>query len=113
MKPQLATLCAIAFAGPASATDVQELLRDGYAVWSQTSVQGEFHGCVRGRYISFHETLGFECREDRHNYANNPSAVILRHADTGDLRVFIDNVEYEGVVVVRTMRVPPPPGQRG
>lgn len=80
----------------ARASDLEDLARDGYAVVEETQVDGEFEGCEFDRRIPLTNGLIFVCREYSYSYAYSPDVLILQNIRSGDLKVLIDEDEYEG-----------------
>lgn len=85
----------------AHASDWEELCKDGYAVIEETQVDGEFKGCDFGKAISLMNGLVFVCSEYSYSYSYMPGVYILKHIRTGDIKVVIDDEEYDGTLYRR------------
>lgn len=81
---------------PAIASDLEDLARDGYGVVAETQVDGEFEGCDFDLRIPLTNGLIFQCREYSYHYAYRPEVLILQHVKTGDVKVIIDDEEFDG-----------------
>lgn len=87
---------ALLTAHPALADDWEELCKDGYGVVAQTSIDDEFEGCEHGKAIPLRNGMTFVCSEYSYSYEYNPDVYILQHVTRGDLKVVIEDEEYEG-----------------
>jgi hypothetical protein len=81
--------------------DLEDLARDGYAVVEETQVDGEFEGCEFGKQISLMNGLVFVCQTYSYSYGYMPEVLILQHIRSGDLKVLIDDEEYDGTLYRR------------
>jgi hypothetical protein len=88
-------------AGVATASDLEDLAKDGYAVIIETEVEGEFEGCDFDKRIPFQNGMIFVCSEYNYTYAYNPDVLILKHVSSGDIKVIIDDEEFDGTVYRR------------
>ena len=82
----------------ARASDLEDLARDGYAVVDETQVDGEFEGCDFDKHIHFTNGTVFVCSEYSYSYSYMPDVLILQHVTSGDIRVLIDDDEYDGTL---------------
>lgn len=89
----LLAVSAIAFAG-----DLEDLAREGYGVVDETRVDGEFEGCEYDRRIPLANGLVFVCSEYNYSYSYSPEVLILRHVQSGAIKVLIDEEEYDGTI---------------
>lgn len=81
----------------ASASDLEDLAKDGYGVIDETSVtDNSFNGCEHGKIIAFDNGLKFKCSEYSYHYSYNPDVYILKHVQYNDYKVVIDDEEFEG-----------------
>jgi len=94
-------ISALAMCAPAHASDLEDLARDGYAVIEETSVDGEFEGCEHGKQIPLTNNLIFVCSEYSYSYSYSPDVLILEHVRSGDVKVLIDDDEYDGTLYRR------------
>lgn len=78
------------------ASDLENLCKNGYAVIEETNVDGEFEGCDYDKRIPLTNGLIFVCREYNYSYGYMPDVYILKNIRTGDIKVLIDDEEYEG-----------------
>lgn len=85
----------------ALASDLEDLAREGYAVWEETSVDGDFEGCEFDRRIPLMNGLIFVCQGYSYHYAYSPDVLILRNVRSGDLKVIIDDEEFDGTLYRR------------
>lgn len=85
-------------ASAAGASDLEDLAKDGYAVIEETQVDGEFEGCDFDRRIKLINGLIFVCQTYSYSYAYMPDVLILKHIRTGDIKVLIDDDEYDGLL---------------
>ena len=85
----------------ALANDLEDLARDGYAVVEDTDVDGEFEGCDYDKRISLANGLIFVCSEYSYSYSYSPEVLILEHIRSGDIKVLIDDEEYDGTLYRR------------
>jgi hypothetical protein len=100
MKRQIEQMVAVAALMCAtdtlSASTLEELARQGFGVVEDTQVSGEFQGCEFGRRIAFTDGLLFVCGGYSYHYAYSPEALVLKSVRTGEVRVLIDDEEYDG-----------------
>lgn len=89
----LLAVSAIAFAG-----NLEDLAREGYGVVDETRVDGEFEGCEYDRRIPLANGLVFVCSEYNYSYSYSPEVLILRHVQSGAIKVLIDEEEYDGTI---------------
>ena len=83
----------------ASASDLEDLAKDGYGVIDETSVaDDDFDGCDHGKVIAFDNGLKFKCSEYNYHYSYNPDVYILKHVQYNDYKVVIDNEKFEGSI---------------
>lgn len=85
----------------AHASDLEDLARDGYAVAEETSVDGEFEGCDFDKRIPLTNGLVFVCSTYSYSYSYMPDVLILEHIRSGDIKVIIDDDEYDGTLYRR------------
>ena len=83
------------------ASDLEDLARDGYAVVEETSVDGEFEGCAFDKRIPLSNGLLFVCSEYSYSYSYMPEVLVLKNVRSGDLKVIIDDDEYDGTLYRR------------
>lgn len=83
------------------ASDLEDLARDGYGVVEETSVDGDFEGCDFDKHIPLSNGLVFVCSEYSYTYSYSPEVLILEHVRSGDIKVLIDDEEYEGTLYRR------------
>jgi hypothetical protein len=98
------TLVVTLLLGSASAVyggDLEDLAREGYAVVEETQVDGEFEGCEFDKRIPFMNGLIFVCSEYSYSYSYMPDVLILKHIRSGDLKVLVDDDEYDGTLYRR------------
>lgn len=100
MKLQGFAFCILltSMASPAAASDLEDLAKDGYAVIEETQADGEFEGCDYDRRIKLNNGLVFVCQTYSYSYAYMPEVLILKHIRTGEIKVLIDDDEYNGVL---------------
>lgn len=100
---RLVVLVAMLALVPAAAhgEDLEELARDGYAVVEETNVDGEFEGCDYDKRIPLTNGLIFVCSEYSYSYSYRPEVLILEHVRSGDIKVLIDDEEYDGTLYRR------------
>lgn len=89
------------FAGPAFGAGWEELCKAGYAVITETSVDGEFTGCEYDKKVPLQNGLVFVCSEYNYTYSYNPDVYILKNIKTGDIKVVIDDESFEGTLYRR------------
>ncbi len=82
-------------------SDLEDLAREGYAVVEETQVDGEFEGCDFDKRIPLLNSLIFVCSEYRYSYSYMPDVLILKNIRSGDLKVLIDDDEYDGTLYRR------------
>ena len=82
----------------AGASDLEDLARDGYAVFDETQVDGEFEGCDFDKRIPLTNGLVFVCSTYSYSYSFMPEVLILQHVRSGDIKVLIDEDEYDGTL---------------
>ena len=85
-----------------SATDLEDLCKQGYAVIEETQVDGDFEGCDFDKRIPLMNGLVFVCSTYNYSYAYMPDVLILKHVRNGDMKVIIDDEEYDGTLYRRT-----------
>lgn len=85
----------------ARASDLEDLARDGYAVVEETQVDGDFEGCEFDKPIPLVNGLVFVCAEYSYSYGFMPEVLILKHIRSGDIKVLIDDQEYDGALYTR------------
>ncbi|SEI96167.1 hypothetical protein [Paraburkholderia diazotrophica] len=85
----------------AEASTLDRLARRGFGVVEETQVNGEFQGCESGRRIPFMDGLIFVCSGYSYHYSYSPEALILKSVRTGEIRVLIDDEEFDGTVYKR------------
>ena len=83
------------------AGDLEDLAKRGYAVVEETNVDGEFNGCDYDRRITLDNRLIFVCSEYSYSYSYRPDVLILEHIRTHDIKVLIDDDEYDGTLYKR------------
>lgn len=81
--------------------DVKDLAMKGYAVIEQTQVDGEFNGCEFNKRIPLQNRLIFVCSTYSYSYAYSPYVLIMKNIRSGDLKVLIDEEEYDGTLYKR------------
>ena len=92
----------LALGTPAAyAQNLEDLARDGYGVVDETYVNGEFEGCDHDKRIPLSNGLIFVCSEYSYSYSYNPDVLILEHVRSGDVKVLIDDEEYDGALYRR------------
>jgi hypothetical protein len=99
MRSDMRALIAVALvfvATIAIAADLENLAREGYAVVEKTSVDGEFEGCDFDKRIPFRNGLVFVCSTYSYSYSYCPEVLILQHVRNGDIKVLINDCEYQG-----------------
>jgi hypothetical protein len=79
-------------------SDLEDLAREGYAVIEETQVDGEFEGCDFGKRIPLMNGLIFVCSEYSYSYSYMPDVLILKNIRTGNLKILIDDDEYDGTL---------------
>ena len=82
----------------ADASDLEGLARNGYAVIDETQVDGEFEGCDFEKRIPLTNGLVFVCSTYSYSYSFMPEVLILQHVKSGDIKVLIDEDEYDGTL---------------
>jgi hypothetical protein len=82
----------------AFSSELEDLARDGYAVVETTQVDGDFEGCDFNKRIPLTNGLIFVCSEYNYSYAYMPEVLILKQVKSGDIKVLIDDEEYEGAL---------------
>lgn len=85
----------------ARASELENLARKGYGVIIETSVNGTFNGCEYGRQIPLQDGLIFVCQGYQYAYAYDPDVLILKNVRNGDIKIIIDDDEYDGQLVRR------------
>jgi hypothetical protein len=83
------------------ASDLEDLAEDGYAVIEKTQVDGEFEGCDFEKRVPLTNGLIFVCSEYSYSYAFMPDVLILKNVRGGDIKVIIDDEEYDGTLYRR------------
>lgn len=78
--------------------DLEDLARDGYAVVEETNVDGEFEGCEYDKRIPLTNSLIFVCSEYSYSYSYQPEVLILKHVHSSDIKVLINDEEYDGTL---------------
>jgi len=81
--------------------DLEDLARDGYGVIEETQVNGEFEGCDFDKRVPFLNGLIFVCSEYSYSYSYMPEVLILKNVNSGNLKVIIDDDEYDGSLYKR------------
>ena len=89
----------------ASGSDLEDLAKEGYAVIEETSIDGEFEGCDFDKRIPLSNGLIFVCSEYNYDYAYAPDVLILKNVRSGDIKVLIDDEEFEGEAIPRPMTI--------
>jgi hypothetical protein len=97
----LFALLVVAATSVAHAEDLDDLARDGYGVIDETNVDGEFEGCDFDKRIPLTNGLIFVCSEYSYSYSYHPEVLILEHVRSGDIKVLIDDEEYDGTLYRR------------
>jgi len=82
----------------AFSSELEDLARDGYAVVETTQVDGDFEGCDFNKRIPLTNGLVFVCSEYNYSYSYMPEVLILKQVKSGDIKVLIDDDEYEGTL---------------
>jgi hypothetical protein len=82
----------------AAASDLEELAMDGYAVVEKTQASGEFNGCDFDKRVPLDDGLVFVCSSYNYSYSYRPEVLILKNIQSGNIKVLIDNDEYEGTL---------------
>jgi hypothetical protein len=77
--------------------DLEDLARDV----EETNVDGEFEGCEYDKRIPLSNGLIFVCSEYSYSYSFRPEVLILEHVRTGDIKVLIDDEDYDGTLYRR------------
>ena len=95
----LGIVIALVGGGVAAASALEDLAKDGYAVIEKTSVDGEFEGCDFNKRIPFQDGIVFVCETYSYSYAYDPDVLILKNITSGDIKVLIDDEEYDGHLV--------------
>jgi hypothetical protein len=93
-----AALCSLLIPAVGRAEDWESLCKSGYAAFIKTTVSGDFKGCEYDLAIKLENGLVFVCRSYSYHYAYHPEVYILKHFRTGDIKVMIDNEEFQGQV---------------
>jgi len=101
MKVAFAFFATLLAAFAAAASDLEDLALDGYGVLSKTQVDGEFEGCEYDKQISLMNGLVFVCSTYHYHYAYSPRVLILKHLQTGDIKVIIDDDATSGTLYRR------------
>ncbi len=81
---------------PSYASELEYLAKQGYAVIIETEVEDDFQGCDYDKKILFENGLVFVCQGYSYSYAYSPEVLILKHISNGDIKVLIDDEEYDG-----------------
>lgn len=92
------TAAAALFLAPsvALASDWEELAKEGYAVFEETKIEGEFNGCEYGKRYELDNGLVFVCREYNYSYDYYPDVYILKNVRSGALKVVVEDEEFDG-----------------
>jgi hypothetical protein len=78
------------------ADDLRDLAKKGYAVIEETQVDGEFNGCEYDKKIPLRDQLIFVCTTYSYSYSYSPDVLIMKNIRNGDLKVLIDETQYDG-----------------
>ena len=95
------TVLLLSAASFARGSDLEDLARDGYGVVEETTVDGEFEGCDFDKRIPLTNGLSFVCSGYSYSYSYMPEVLILKHVTSGDIKVLIDDEEYDGTLYRR------------
>lgn len=85
----------------AAASELEDRAREGYAVAEQTQVDGDFEGCDFDKHIPLTNGLVFVCSGYSYSYSYMPDVLILKNISSGDIKVLIDDEEYDGTLYKR------------
>ncbi|ARM89528.1 hypothetical protein RHEC894_CH03256 [Rhizobium sp. CIAT894] len=85
----------------ASASDLENLALQGYAVALTTQVNGTYEGCEYGKQLELMNGLIFVCSTYRYHYSYMPRVLILQQLQTGKIKVIIDDDETAGTLYRR------------
>ena len=91
-------LILISFVPLVLAAGWEELYKDGYAIVAETRVDGEFEGCDFFKEVQLMNGLVFVCSEYKYTYSYMPEVFILKHNQNGDLKIVIEDEEYDGTL---------------
>jgi hypothetical protein len=80
----------------ALATDLEDLVKEGYGVVETTNVSDTFEGCDFDKHTELDNQLLFVCQEYHYSYSYRPETYILKSLRDGSLKVVIDDETYEG-----------------
>jgi len=80
----------------ASASDLENLARKGYAVVAETRIQGAFDGCHLDKRIALENRQVFVCASTSFHMAFQPEVLILKQAGGEDVKVLVDGQQLEG-----------------
>lgn len=101
MRKALVAITLVSSSQAAMAGGLEDLAREGYAVVLETEVDGEFEGCDFDKRIPLQNGMVFVCSEYNYTYSYTPEVLILKHVSSGDIKVLIDDEEFEGTVFRR------------
>lgn len=82
----------------ARASDLEDLAEDGFGVVEKTQVNGEFEGCDFDKRIPLVNGLVFVCTSYSYSYGYMPDVLILKSVRTGEIKILIDEEEYDGTL---------------
>lgn len=91
----VATAMALA-ALSATAADLEEPAREGYAGITETRVDGAFEGCDFDKRVPLTNGPVFVCSTYSYSYSYRAEVLIVEHVRDGDIKVLIKNREYRG-----------------
>jgi hypothetical protein len=96
MRVKALVLLLLLISPAAFGNDLEDLAREGYAVVEETTVDGEFEGCDYDKRIRFTNGIVFVCSEYSYSYSYMPDVLILEHIRSHDIKVLIEDEEYDG-----------------
>ncbi len=94
----LASLMAAASAGGAMAASVDSLKADGFFVWQETSIKGDFDGCERGQSVALDNGMTFVCAGTGYTHAHNPKAFLMKNSRGGGFKMVVNETVFDGSV---------------
>jgi hypothetical protein len=98
---KISLILSLLLIGQAFASDLEDLEKEGYAVVEETQVDGEFEGCDFDKRIQLMNGLVFVCSSYNYSYSYMPDVLILQNIRTKDLKVIIDDEEYDAILYRR------------
>ncbi len=91
-----AAIWAAAGLGAAVAAPVDDLKAQGFTVFRDTKVMGDFDGCDYGREVPLASGGVFTCSGFGYMHATNPKAVLLKSRDGRQYKLVVNNTVFEG-----------------